>query len=157
MSGPAPRIVILGGGTAGWMAACLMAKAWPAATITLVESPEIGIVGVGEGSTPQLKALFDGLDIAEADWMPAAHATYKVGIRFEGWSDRPGFEQYFHPFTGPVDLHTEPGFHAHALARRQGQDVPAHPDAEAIIEDGSSDPEGRREPRAAPEPETRPA
>lgn len=129
MSEPAPRIVILGGGTAGWMAACLMAKAWPAATITLVESPEIGIVGVGEGSTPQLKALFDGLDIAEADWMPAAHATYKVGIRFEGWSDRPGFEQYVHPFAGPVDLHTEPGFHAHALARRQGQDVPAHPDA----------------------------
>jgi tryptophan 6-halogenase len=54
-----PRIVILGGGTAGWITAALFAKAWGArgGAITLVESPEIGIIGVGEGSTPQLKAL----------------------------------------------------------------------------------------------------
>lgn len=129
MSTPAPTIVILGGGTAGWIAACLMAKAWPAAAITLIESPEIGIVGVGEGSTPQLAAFFRSLGIADVDWMSRAHATYKAGIVFEGWSDRPGFDHYVHPFAGPVDLHTEPAFHAHALARRQGQDVPAHPDA----------------------------
>lgn len=129
MSAPAPTIAILGGGTAGWMAACLFADAWPAASIVLVESPAIPIVGVGEGSTPQLRALFARLGIADADWMPAAHATFKAGIRFEGWSDRPGFEAYVHPFAGPIDLHTEPGFHAHALARRSGRDVPAHPDA----------------------------
>ena len=46
MTRPAPSIAILGGGTAGWMAACLMAKAWPAAAITVIESPEIGIIGV---------------------------------------------------------------------------------------------------------------
>ena len=128
-SAPIPTIVVLGGGTAGWMAACLMKRAWPAAEIIVVESPTIGIVGVGEGSTPQLKALFDDLGIDEAEWMAAAHATYKVGIRFVGWSDRPGFEEYFHPFASPVDLHTEPDFHRATLWRRHGHNVAAHPDA----------------------------
>ena len=55
----AHRIIILGGGTAGWMAACLMAKQWgEKASITVVESPDIGIIGVGEGSTPSLKRFF---------------------------------------------------------------------------------------------------
>ena len=133
-AGPMPegvplRIAILGGGTAGWMAACLMAKAWPAARITLVESPEIGIIGVGEGSTPQFAAFFAGLGIADADWMPRVNATYKTGIRFRGWSDAPGHAAYFHPFSTQVDLHSEPSFHANARARRNGIDVPAHPDA----------------------------
>ncbi|KQN25007.1 tryptophan halogenase [Sphingomonas sp. Leaf33] len=129
MTEPAPTIVILGGGTAGWMTACLMAQAWPAAAITVIESPDIGIVGVGEGSTPQLRAFFRDLGIAETDWMPACSATYKAGIRFAGWSQDPGFDSYIHPFASDVDLHTEPAFHAAALARRTGHDVPAHPDA----------------------------
>lgn len=129
-SGPGPgRIVILGGGTAGWMAANLFANAWPGrAQVTVVESPDIGIIGVGEGSTPQLKAFFDTLGIAEAEWMPACNATYKNGIAFHGWSDRPGFERYFHPFPGPLDLHTAPAFFDATRRRRHGQDVWAHPD-----------------------------
>ncbi len=124
----APRVVVLGGGSAGWIAACLLAKEWGADRVTVIESPEIGIIGVGEGSTPQLKAFFDHLGIAETEWMSACDATYKLGIRFSGWSERPGFESYFHPFWCPVDLHTEPGFtHNCALARR-GFQVPAHPD-----------------------------
>ena len=123
-----PRVVVLGGGSAGWITACLIAHRWGAANVTVVESPAIGIIGVGEGSTPQLKALFDHLGIAESEWMPACDATYKLGIRFTGWSERPGFESYFHPFPGPTDLHTQPGFfHNCALARR-GFDAPAHPD-----------------------------
>lgn len=130
MSGQPPRVVILGGGSAGWITACLLHKEWGhrGGTVTLVESPEIGIVGVGEGSTPQLKALFNHLGIAESEWMPACDATYKLGIRFTGWSERPGFESYFHPFPGPVDLHTEPGFFRNCLLARRGFDVPAHPD-----------------------------
>ncbi|HEX8486784.1 tryptophan halogenase family protein [Sphingomonas sp.] len=122
------RIAILGGGTAGWMAACVVARAWPAAQVTVIESPEIGIIGVGEGSTPQLAHLFAGLGIADAAWMPGADATWKAGIEFAGWSDRPGFERYFHPFANAVDLHTEPAFHRAAAARRAGRDVAAHPD-----------------------------
>jgi 2-polyprenyl-6-methoxyphenol hydroxylase-like FAD-dependent oxidoreductase len=122
------RIVILGGGTAGWMAACLFAHAWPEASVTVVESPEIGVVGVGEGSTPQLRAFFAKLGIAEAEWMPACNATYKAGIEFRGWSELPGFDRYFHPFASELDVHTQPQFHYNTLARRRGADVPAHPD-----------------------------
>lgn len=122
---PPLRIVVLGGGTAGWMAACLILHAWPAAHVTVVESPAVGIVGVGEGSTPQLRALFARLGIAEAAWMPAAGATYKTGISFRGWS--PG-GRYFHPFAGAIDRHTQPQFHHSTRVRRRGADVPAHPD-----------------------------
>ena len=100
MTPPPPSIVILGGDTAGWMAACLIARSWPQARITVIESPDIGIIGVGEGSTPQLKALFDTLGIPEADWMPAADATYKAGIAFHGWAD--DTPSYFHPFADPL-------------------------------------------------------
>lgn len=125
-----PRVVILGGGSAGWITACLLHHRWGAhgGSVTLVESPDIGIIGVGEGSTPQLKAFFDHLGIAEGEWMAACDATYKLGIRFAGWSERPGFESYFHPFPGPVDLHSEPGFVRNCLLARRGFTVPAHPD-----------------------------
>jgi 2-polyprenyl-6-methoxyphenol hydroxylase-like FAD-dependent oxidoreductase len=128
---PPPRnVVILGGGTAGWMAANLLQQRWGGAgcAITLVESKDIGIIGVGEGSTPQLKAFFDRLGISEAEWMPRCNATYKAGIEFAGWSDRPGFERYFHPFPTEVDRFTEPKFFYATRARRAGRDVPAHPD-----------------------------
>ncbi len=125
-----PRtIVILGGGTAGWMAANLLAHhLGPAATVTVVESPEIGIIGVGEGSTPQLKAFFDTLGISEAEWMPRCNATWKTGIGFRGWSDAPGFEGYFHPFPTDLDGFTAPAFFVNSQARRHHADVWAHPD-----------------------------
>ncbi len=112
------------------MAACLIAKRWgPAeARVTLVESPDIGIIGVGEGSTPQLKAFFDELGVAESAWMLRCNATYKNGIRFHGWSDKAGFESYFHPFQTALDPHTAPAFYFHTRARRTGRDVWAHPD-----------------------------
>ncbi len=125
-----PRFVVLGGGSAGWMTACLLQQHFGAkgGSVTVVESPEIGIIGVGEGSTPQLKAFFDQLGIAESEWMQACDATYKLGIRFTGWSERKGFESYYHPFPGPVDLHTEPHFVHNCLLARHAMDVPAHPD-----------------------------
>lgn len=128
MSRSPPRVVVLGGGSAGWITACLLAKEWGADRVTVVESPEIGIIGVGEGSTPQLKFLFGHLGIAEDEWMAACDATYKLGIRFTGWSERPGFASYIHPFPGPVDLHTEPGFTHNCMLARRGFEVPAHPD-----------------------------
>ncbi len=123
-------IIIMGGGTAGWMAANLLAARWgdERAHVTLVESPDVGIIGVGEGSTPQLRAFFAGLGMAEADWMPRANATYKTGIRFNRWSSRPGFDSYFHPFATEVDFKTQPQFIYNCRARRTGRDVPAHPD-----------------------------
>ena len=62
------NIVILGGGTAGWMTANLLQKKWRqrGIQISVVESPDIGIIGVGEGSTPLLKEFFDSLEISES-------------------------------------------------------------------------------------------
>jgi flavin-dependent dehydrogenase len=124
------RILILGGGTAGWMAANLMVKAWGdrGFDITLIESPDIGIVGVGEGSTPMLKTFMSNIGIAEKDWMPACNATYKLGIRFDDWSTMPGFPRYFHPFPAQLDEITSPEFFRNCRARRNGLNVEGHPD-----------------------------
>lgn len=124
------RILVLGGGTAGWMAANLMVRAWGKRgfEITLVESPDIGIIGVGEGSTPMLKTFMTSIGLDEADWMPACNATYKLGIRFDDWSTMPGFPRYFHPFPAQLDDLTSPPFYSNCRARRNGLDVEGHPD-----------------------------
>ena len=97
---PPGRILILGGGTAGWMSAVSLASAWQAhpVKIQLMESADIGIIGVGEGSTPKMRRYFEGLGIPESEWMPASNATYKCGIRFPLWSSRKGYRSYYHPF-----------------------------------------------------------
>src|SRR5690606_854173 len=124
------HIVIVGGGTAGWMAANLMAARWAQEPIkiTLLESPQIGIIGVGEGSTPQLKGFMDSLGFAESEWMPACNATYKAGISFRNWSTVPGFTEYFHPFPAQPDDYTAPAFFYNSFVRRKGVDVEGHPD-----------------------------
>ncbi len=132
------KLLILGGGTAGWMAAnmlshyLLQCKAtmpnkahWQ---ITLVESPQIGIIGVGEGSTPQLKKFFDLLGIQESEWMPACHATYKNGISFLQWTEHQAQNRYFHPFPSPFDRQTASAFLYHCQMRSRGMDVPVNPD-----------------------------
>jgi 2-polyprenyl-6-methoxyphenol hydroxylase-like FAD-dependent oxidoreductase len=130
MAKPPRSVVILGGGTAGWMTASLLHRRWSAegTQVSLIESTDIGIVGVGEGSTPQLKAFFDDIGVTEAEWMPRCNATYKAGIEFAGWSVRPGHERYFHPFPTEVDRFTQAKFFYATRARRTGRDVPAHPD-----------------------------
>lgn len=124
------HIVILGGGTAGWMTANLMAVKWQkiGIHISLVESQAIGTIGVGEGSTPQLQSFFDQLGVEEHEWMPACHATYKNGIRFNGWSSRPGFESYFHPFASRIDAFSAPALFYNSVHRRKGLNVDCHPD-----------------------------
>src|ERR1700757_3504063 len=133
-TGPPPagvrRIVIVGGGTAGWITALILARSFigRGVSITLLESPAVGTIGVGEGSTPWLRGFFDGLGIEEAEWMPACNATYKSGITFDGWSTRPGFESYFHPFASMLDNLTMPQFVHNVHARLNDADVHAHPD-----------------------------
>ncbi|MDB5692417.1 MAG: tryptophan 7-halogenase [Alphaproteobacteria bacterium] len=104
------NVIIVGGGTAGWMTAAAIARLLPTrASVHLVESEAIGIVGVGEATLPHIRAFNERLGIDEADFMARTRATFKLGIEFRDWG-RPG-DSYIHPFgtfgrgSGEVDFH----------------------------------------------------
>ena len=91
------KVVVAGGGTAGWMAAASLAKLLGRTLdITLVESDEIGTVGVGEATIPTLLTLHELLKIKEQDFLKAVQGTFKLGISFENWRDLG--EDYIHSF-----------------------------------------------------------
>ena len=102
-------LLVVGGGTAGWLTACRMAKglnsARPGApTVTLIESPEIGTIGVGEGTFPTIKTILQAIGIDEARFMRESSATFKQGIRFADWVTTPEngvHSHYLHPFENP--------------------------------------------------------
>jgi tryptophan halogenase len=92
------RVVVVGGGTAGWMSAAALRRQLPADdySITLIESDDIGTVGVGEATLPHIKIFNDMLGLNEAKFMRETKATFKLGIQFCDWQ-RPG-SAYIHPF-----------------------------------------------------------
>ena len=92
------KIVIVGGGTAGWMTAAAISSMLPPDTVsvTLVESEAIGIIGVGEATLPHIRHFNETIGVDEAEFMSATSATFKLGIEFVNWA-RKG-DSYIHPF-----------------------------------------------------------
>lgn len=104
------KIVIVGGGSAGWMSASALIKAFPDMEITVIESPDVPIVGVGESTLAYINDFIDHLDIKDEDWMPACNATYKLSIKFRDFYAKGenfhypfGFLDYTHAQFGAMD------------------------------------------------------
>lgn len=132
------RVVILGGGTAGWMTAAYLARALgETVSITVLEAPTIPKIGVGEATVPNLqRAFFDFLGLAEEDWMPHCNASYKMSVKFINWRT-PGNgmarsrkidgwpDHFYHPFGHLPDHDQIPMSHYWSYKRTQGTtDVP---------------------------------
>lgn len=105
---PIQHVMIVGGGTAGWLTAAFLARTLGigdgGVRVTVVESKEIGIIGVGEASFPSLRGTLAAIGIDEATFVHACDATFKQGIQFQHWlrpPGAPGNAGYFHPFSLP--------------------------------------------------------
>jgi tryptophan halogenase len=109
--GPISSVVILGGGTAGWMTAASLLQRLGrlGVTVTLVESSQIGTIGVGEATVPAILRYFKSLDLDVYEVLRATNGTVKLGIEFDGWKHEG--HSFIHPFgrygvqAGPVAFH----------------------------------------------------
>jgi flavin-dependent dehydrogenase len=114
MSTSIHNIIIVGGGTAGWLSACNLAKKLNISSknsfnVTLIESPDIPTIGVGEGTWPTMRKTLSNLGIDEAEFMRECNATFKHGTKFVNWRETPKdgtSEFYYNLFTSYVDPST---------------------------------------------------
>ena len=108
---PIRSVLVVGGGTAGWLSAAYLHRALgKSVQVTLVESPTIPRIGVGEATVSTLKNTMAFLGFDESDWMPHVGATYKTAVRFEQWNQpaSEGREHFYHPF---FEHRSEPTVH----------------------------------------------
>jgi tryptophan halogenase len=100
------RVVVVGGGSAGWIAACRLAaqarRIGSGVRVTLVESRHVPTVGVGEGTWPTMRNTLAKIGITETDFIRSCDAAFKQGARFVGWTDGTPQDGYYHPLNPPA-------------------------------------------------------
>ena len=102
-------ILIVGGGSSGWMTAAAIAKKLPHIKLTLIESPNIPVIGVGESTIGHINQFFHLLELKDEDWMPHCNATYKTSIKFIDFRENPKEEPHtFHYPFGIFDMTDKP-------------------------------------------------
>jgi hypothetical protein len=101
MSNPIEHVVVVGGGSAGWLTAAILAVEHPRLTVTLVESPGVPPIGVGEGTWPSMRETLQRIGVSEAAFFRECDAAFKQGSRFDRWVDGGAADIYFHPFSLP--------------------------------------------------------
>ena len=102
------KVVIVGGGTAGWITACLVAAEHRNAAsrrpqVTLVESPDVPIIGVGEGTWPSMRLTLQKIGLPEESLVRECGASFKQGTQFIGWAENDPAQTYYHPFSFPTE------------------------------------------------------
>jgi len=90
------NIVVVGGGTAGWLTALFAKKKYPDKEVTVIESEELGILGAGEGTTPYVHDILQFIDIPFVDLISKCKSTVKVGLKYVNWSKKNPV--YYHTF-----------------------------------------------------------
>lgn len=135
---PIKNVLIVGGGTAGWLTAAFLARSLGSISgegvrITLVESSDIGIIGVGEGTFPSIKGTLAAIGIDEARFIRESTATFKQGVKFADWvrpkgmpgaNGTTGHDHYFHPFSVPSQRPGVPELLPYWLLGAAGDNVP---------------------------------
>ena len=101
MSNPIEHVVVVGGGSAGWLVAAVLAAEHPRLAVTLVESPGVPPIGVGEGTWPSMRETLQRIGVSEAAFLRECDAAFKQGSRFDRWVDGSDGDVYFHPFSLP--------------------------------------------------------
>ena len=101
MTTPIEHVVVVGGGTAGWLVAAVLAAEHPRLAVTLVESPGVPPIGVGEGTWPSMRETLQRIGVSEAAFLRECDAAFKQGSRFDRWVDGSDGDVYFHPFSAP--------------------------------------------------------
>jgi hypothetical protein len=122
------KVVVLGGGTAGWMSASYLKKAFPNLDITVLEAPMVPKIGVGEATIPNLqKVFFDFLGVPEDDWMRHCNAAFKVAVKFVNWRkprSETSNDHYYHLFGLIPNCDNVPLSHYWTLRHLQGDTEP---------------------------------
>ena len=119
------RVVIVGGGTAGWLTAGIIAarhqgRMKAGFSVTLIESPNVPIIGVGEGTWPTLRATLEKMGVSETDLFRHSDAAFKQGAKFARWTTGADDDRYYHPLMLPQGF-TQLNLAPHWLNDSQGR------------------------------------